>query len=173
MTEQGVYVDNVGMIVAFVESIKYVGHLLPVAFLRVFIGYYYFNQALLNMYGKFLTQPNLAEDIRSFLPNSSAPEWYKLFLEQVVVPNWQIFAYAVVAVQMVIGGSYIIGYLVRPASLLAIFLAVNMSSALGGPPSDVQSTFLIVLHFTLGWLGAGRCLGLDYFFYKRRRGIWW
>lgn len=161
------------MVVAFVESIKYVGHLLPVAFLRVFIGYYYFNQALLNAYGKFLTQPNLAEDIRSFLSLSTAPDWYKLFLEQVVVPNWLIFAYAIVVAQMVIGISYIVGYLVRPTSLLAIFLSWNLNLALGGQHSELQGTFLVVLHFTLGWLGAGRCLGLDYFFYKRRRGIWW
>jgi thiosulfate dehydrogenase [quinone] large subunit len=30
-----------------------------------------------------------------------------------------------------------------------------------------------VLFLVLAWLGAGRCLGLDYFFYKRDRGIWW
>lgn len=161
------------MVVAFVESIKYVGHLLPVAFLRVFIGYFYFNQALLGAYGRFLTQPILAEDVRNFLPQNAAPVWYKVFLETVVVPNWQIFAYAVVVMQMVIGVSYIIGYLVRPMSLLGIFLALNLTLALGGQPTQLQTTFLLVLHFTLGWMGAGRCLGLDYFFYKRRRGIWW
>lgn len=161
------------MVVAFVESIKYVGHLLPVAFLRVFIGYFYLNQALMNAYGKFLTQPNLAEDIRNFLPSSTAPDWYKTALETIVVPNWQIFAYAIVVMQMVVGLSYIVGYLVRPISLLGIFLALNMTMALGGQPTELQGTFLLVLHFTLGWMGAGRCLGFDYFFYKRRRGIWW
>lgn len=161
------------MIVAFVESIKYVGHLLPIAFLRVFVGYYYVNQALLNANGGFLTRPYLAEDIRNFLPQSTSPEWYRLFLENIVVPNWQIFAYFVVVTQMSIGLSYIIGYLVRPISLLGIFLAINIMLALGGQQTELQSTFMLILHFTLGWLGAGRCLGFDYFFYKRRRGIWW
>lgn len=32
------------MLVAFLESIKYTGHLLPVVFLRVFLGYYYLLQ---------------------------------------------------------------------------------------------------------------------------------
>jgi thiosulfate dehydrogenase (quinone) large subunit len=31
----------------------------------------------------------------------------------------------------------------------------------------------LVLFLILAWLGAGRCLGLDYFFYKRDRGMWW
>ncbi len=161
------------MIVAFVESIKYVGHLLPVAFLRVFIGYYYVNQAILNSTGDFLQQPYLAEDIRNFLPRSPAPEGYKTFLEHVVVPNWQIFAYSIIVIQMLIGFSYIIGYLVRPMSLLGILFSVNVLLALGGQHSELQNTFMLILHFTLGWLGAGRCLGFDYFFYKRRRGIWW
>jgi thiosulfate dehydrogenase [quinone] large subunit len=161
------------MIVAFVESIKYVGHLLPIAFLRIFIGYYYVNQALLNARGGFLSQPYLAEDIRNYIPQNTAPDWYKMFLESIVVPNWQIFAYVIVGAQIAIGVSYVIGYLVRPMSLLGLFLATNIMLALGGQQFELQSTFMLILHFTLGWLGAGRCLGFDYFFYKRRRGIWW
>jgi thiosulfate dehydrogenase [quinone] large subunit len=161
------------MIVAFVESIKYVGHLLPIAFLRVFIGYFYVNQALLNASSGFLNQPYLAEDIRGFLARSAAPDWYLVFLENIVVPNWKIFAYAIVITQMMIGISYVLGYLVRPMSLLGILLSINIMFALGGQQSELQSTFMLILHFTLGWLGAGRCLGFDYYFYKRRRGLWW
>lgn len=161
------------MLVAFVESIKYVGHLLPIAFLRVFLGYYYFNQALINWHGDFLSQAYLAEDIRNFLPKSPAPEWYKIALESVVVPNWQFFATGIVVAQFAIGLSYIVGYLVRPCSLIGMILGFNLMLALGPHQSELQSTFMIVLHFILGWLGAGRCLGIDYYFYKRRRGIWW
>ena len=161
------------MLVAFVESIKYVGHLLPVAFLRVFLGYYYFNQALIQLQGDFLTQAYLAEDVRNFLPHSTAPDWYKNFLETIVIPNWHIFAVALTVVQLVIGISFILGYLVRPMSAVAILLGINMMLALGGHQTELQSTFVLVMLFTLGWLGAGRCLGLDYYFYKRRRGIWW
>lgn len=161
------------MLVAFVESIKYVGHLLPVAFLRVFLGYYYFNQALLQWNGDFLTHAYLAEDIRGFLPRSTAPDWYKQFLEVIVIPNWQIFATAVVVAHLVIGISYVLGYLVRPMSALAILLGLNLMLALGSQQYELQTTFVLVIHFTLGWLGAGRCLGLDYYFYKRHRGIWW
>jgi thiosulfate dehydrogenase [quinone] large subunit len=161
------------MLVAFVESIKYVGHLLPVAFLRVFLGYYYFNQALINFHSDFLSHAYLAEDIRNFLPRNPAPDWYKVFLESVVIPNWQVFAMAITISQLLIGISYILGYLVRPFSLLGVLLGVGLMFALGPHQSDLQTTFTLVLHVTLGWLGAGRCLGVDYFFYKRRRGIWW
>lgn len=161
------------MLVAFVESVKYVGHLLPIAFLRVFIGYYYVNQALLNIHGEFLQKPYLAENIRNFLPRSTASDWYRAILETVVIPNWQYFAYAITIAQVMIGFSYVVGYMVRPLSLLGIILTFNLMIALGPHQGELQTTFLLILHFTLGWLGAGRCLGFDYFFYKRRRGIWW
>lgn len=161
------------MLIAFVESIRYVGHLLPVAFLRVFLGYYYFNQALLNLHGDFLTHAYLAEDIRGFLPRSPAPEWYKTALETIVIPNWQFFAIAITVAQALVGLSYILGYMVRPFSLVGILLGLNLMLSLGPHQSELQTTFMLILHFTLGWLGAGRCLGLDYYFFKRRRGIWW
>ncbi len=161
------------MLVAFVESIKYIGHLLPVAFLRIFLGYFYFNQSLVRLRGDFLTHAYLAEDIRGFLPRNPAPDWYKSMLEAVVIPNWQYFAVALTAVQMAVGVSYIIGYMVRPFSIAAIALTFAMLFAVGHVGSESQTMFILVLHFTLGWMGAGRCLGVDYYFYKRRRGIWW
>lgn len=161
------------MLVAFVESIKYVGHLLPVACLRIFVGYYYFNQALMSLQSDFLSRAYFAEDIRNFIPQSTAPDWYKGALETIVIPNWQVFAVSVTAIYLLIGFSYILGYLVRPISLLAVFLSVNLVFSLGSQHSEVLSPMVMALHLMLGWMGAGRCLGIDYYFYKRRRGIWW
>jgi thiosulfate dehydrogenase [quinone] large subunit len=161
------------MLVAFVESIKYVGHLIPIAFLRVFLGYFYFNQALLKAQGNFLSDAYLNEEIRNHLPQSTAPLWYKNFLMDVVILNWQFFAIGITALYFAIGISYIAGYMVRPFALLAIALTIGLSAAVGPSPSEAQTTLLIVVHLMLGWLGAGRCLGVDYYFYKRRRGIWW
>lgn len=161
------------MVVAFVESVKYVGHLFPIAFLRVFLGYYYVNQALLAVRTGFLSRAYLAEDIRAYLPRSTSPDWYRAMLENMVIPNWQPFAYALVGAQILIGVSYLVGYLVRPFALVGLFLTINFMLAFGQQPSEAQMPFLLMLHLTLGWLGAGRCFGIDYFFYKRRRGIWW
>ena len=161
------------MLVAFVESIKYVGHMLPVAFLRIFVGYFYFNQALLNLHNDFLTHAYLAEDIRGYLPRSPAPDWYRSMLETVVISNWQIFAYTVTICYLLIGIAYIMGYMVRSFSLLAIFLSLNLILAVGPHQGELNTTMIMIVHLTLGWLGAGRCLGVDYYFFKRRRGIWW
>ncbi len=158
------------MIVSFFESLKYVGHLWPISFLRIFVGYYYFEQALEKVQGEFLQRPVIAAMIHEWLPSSSVPEWYRVIIEQIVLPHWEIFAYIVVAVQFFIGGSYLIGYMVRPASLLGIFFCLNGIHQSG--LLEFQELMMAVF-FTLGWIGAGRCLGIDYFFFKRRRGIWW
>lgn len=162
------------MLVAFVESFKYVGHLIPVACLRIFLGGYFLKHALAAFQGDYLMKAYLAEDVRNHLPQSTAPEWFRWFLEYVVIPNWQFFAVGLTAIQAFIGVSYIIGYLVRPAALLGVILSAGLIGAIGASQNNLQATtFMLVLHLILGWIGAGRCLGFDYFFYKRHRGIWW
>ncbi len=161
------------MLVAFFESIKYVGHQFPIAFLRIFVGYYFLNDALQSLKNQFLSHAFLAEQIRDYLPKSISPEWYKFFLDSLVVPNWQFFAGFILISKFIIGISFIIGYLVRPASLLAIFLCLNLAWSIGPNLSELHDNLLLIVIFTLGWLGAGRCLGVDYYFYRKRRGIWW
>ena len=137
------------------------------------MGYYYFNHALQSLKGEYLSHAILAEQIRAYLPTSIAPEWYKYFLETAMIPNWQFFASFILISQMVIGISFLAGYLVRPASLLAMFLAFILLWAVGPSAGEIQDNLIIMVVFTLGWLGAGRCLGVDYYFYRKRRGIWW
>ena len=160
------------MIVAYFESIKYVGHLLPIAFFRMFIGYYYFNFAMDRLRGDYLDLPVLASELSQWLPSSTAPEWYKYFVETVVIPDWQYFATMATVGYLAIGLSFLIGYLVRPLGLLGVFLSLNMAILANGDIAHMNK-FLFVVNFTLVWLGSGRCLGLDYFFFKRKRGIWW
>jgi thiosulfate dehydrogenase [quinone] large subunit len=72
----------------------------------------------------------------------------------------------------VIGISFLIGFLVRPTALLGALLMLNFIFAGGDAATSLQQTFL-ALFIVLFWVGAGRCLGFDYFFYKRQRGLWW
>lgn len=160
------------MFVSFVESIKYVGHLFPIAFLRVYLGYYYLNMALEKIQGDFLILPRLAASISEWNPKSHSPDWYKSFVDFYVIPNWQFFAYAITSIEFAIGISFIIGYLVRPIAFLGVILCMNMVLLSGPAHEDLQKALLAV-HLTMAWLGAGRCLGIDYFFYKRKRGLWW
>ncbi len=160
------------MFVAFFESFKYVGHLLPITLLRVFLGYYYLNQALLKYRGDFLIRPRLAATIAEYLPASHAPYWYKTVVETQIITNWQAFSYGITALEFAIAFSFIIGFLVRPVAILGLILCLNMMILAGPNAEDLNKTFAAI-HFTLAWLGAGRCLGFDYYFYKRQRGLWW
>ncbi len=171
------------MLVAFIESFKYVGHLIPIACLRIFLGGYYLKHSIAAFQSDFLTKAYLAEDVRNHLPLSTAPEWFRWFLENAVIPNWQVFAISVALSQAFIGVSYILGYLVRPAAIIGVVLSMFLIGAIGvgtvngaGNLAGIAlqaTTFMVVLHLVLGWIGAGRCLGFDYFFYKRHRGLWW
>jgi thiosulfate dehydrogenase [quinone] large subunit len=160
------------MLSAFLESIKYAGHLLPISFLRIYMGYYYLDVAINRYSGDFLIRPRLAAQVSEWLTNSHAPLWYKFFLENYFIPQWQIFAFMILALEFAIAISYLFGYLVRPMALIGVFMSLNIL-LLAAPGSEVLPKTFMAVHFTLAWLGAGRCLGLDYFFFKRRRGIWW
>lgn len=160
------------MFVAFFESVKYVGHLLPISFLRVFLGYYYLQSALEKFKGDFLVRPRLAAQVAEALPAIQAPQWYRLFLENALIPNWQVFAFAILGFEFAIAISYLLGYVVRPMAILAVILSLNMLVISGPQYDDMYKTF-VAIHLMMAWVGAGRCLGLDYYFFKRRRGIWW
>ncbi|MCX7979215.1 MAG: DoxX family membrane protein [Bdellovibrionaceae bacterium] len=160
------------MLIAFLESIRYVGHILPVVFLRVFLGYYYLIEAWSRFVGDFMLRPRIAEQISELLPASTAPDWYKLFVVTQMVPRWQTLAFVIVALEFAIGISYLVGFVVRPMALLAALLAFNMHYISPAGVDQLMITF-VGIHLTLAWIGAGRCVGIDYYYYKRRRGIWW
>lgn len=160
------------MLVAFFESAKYVGHLFPIALLRIYIGVSFFEQAWQRYQGDYLSQPRLAAAIAEWAPSSNAPDWYKDFLDRVVVPNWQLFAYCVVYFGFLVGVSFILGFFVRPIAVLAAIVAINFIYNSGPELVELHRLHLVIF-LMLAWLGAGRCLGFDYFFYKRDRGIWW
>jgi thiosulfate dehydrogenase [quinone] large subunit len=160
------------MFVAFLESIKYVGHLLPLTLLRMYMGYYFLNSAIHRSQGDDLVQPRLAARVSEWIPQSPAPDWYLDILERMVIPNWKVFAYLVTYSEFVIGVSFLVGFLVRPTALLGMLLCLNFVYASGYPAVELHQTHFAVF-MVLALMGAGRCLGFDYFFYKRQRGLWW
>lgn len=160
------------MIVAFFESFKYVGHLFPLAMLRIYMGFFFLGTAYRKYDGDFLFQPRLAAQINEWMPLSSAPDWYKSVIESVIVPNWRIFAYTITYCEFLIGVSFVIGFLVRPMALLGFLVCLNFVYMSSPESTALYKTFL-AMFVTMAWLGAGRCLGFDYFFFKRQRGIWW
>lgn len=160
------------MVLAFLESIKYAGLLWPVAIVRLILGYFYLDQAFLRSRAGHFDFAYLNEAIRVGLRQSSAPDWYRHFLEGVVQEQWQVFTYIFFGIELAIGLSYILGYLVRPFALLAMALSVHSIWSLGTPTAPFHY-LLLLFHSMMLLLGAGRCLGFDYFYYRRRRGLWW
>ena len=160
------------MFASFFESVKYVGHLLPLSFLRVYLGYSYLQMALLKFNSDFLSKPRLAGEIAEILPSLQAPIWYKNAIETLLIPHWQTFAFIVMGLEFAIAFSYLLGYVVRPMACVAAFIALNQL-ILAGLGHDEFPRLLLAIHLLMAWVGAGRCLGFDYFFFKRRRGIWW
>ncbi len=160
------------MIVAFFESVKYSGHMVAISFLRIFLGYYYLQDAIVKFKGDFLVRPRVAEMISEYLPASHAPEWYKWILSTYMVSHWQGLAFIFLGIQLSIAISYIIGYVVRPTALLAGLFTLQMLY-LSNPASHDLLKILLAVHIVFAWLGAGRCLGFDYYFFKRVRGFWW
>lgn len=160
------------MLVAFFESLKYSGHLVPISFLRIFVGYYYLQSFLAKFSGDFLVRPRVAELISQNLMTSQAPDWMKWLLNTYMVVHWQGFAFTLVSLELAVAVSYIVGYVVRPTALLGALLTIFMIY-LSPPASQDFFKILLATHVTFAWLGAGRCLGLDYYYFKRVRGVWW
>lgn len=160
------------MLQAYFESIKYVGHLLPISLLRVFIGYFYINQAMHDWNIHILSRSTVSDMLVEALASDKIPYWYRFLLTDYVVPYWSTFAFVLVGVQLIVGISYLIGYVVRPSSILGLFLCLNYL-AVSSHQQELFFRLMIACHILMAWVGAGRCLGIDYYFYKRYRGFWW
>lgn len=160
------------MLTSFLESVKYVGHLVPLAFLRVFLGYFYLQTALAKYHGDFLSRPRLAAQIAEVLPGLSLPAWYKYPIEVLVIPYWQVVAFIILGLEFAVAASYLLGYVVRPIAILATLMVFNLLLFSSAAQED-HYRMLLAVHLAMAWVGAGRCLGIDYYYFKRRRGFWW
>ena len=58
--------------------------------------------------------------------------------------------------------SFLIGYVTRPIALIGAILTFHLLATHGeGGEHFIKPLFL---HLVFAWVGAGRCLGLDYYF---------
>ncbi|MDZ4676040.1 MAG: DoxX family protein [Oligoflexia bacterium] len=159
------------MLIAFLESMKYMGHLWPIALLRIYIGYYFLSESLTKFKSDFLEQSFLQDILQRWWVEGMPPETVT-FIQSWILPHWQIFNYVVVIGQLLVGIAYIAGFVVRPAAILAILLNSCFIVA-GASEYLLTNKLLIAMHLTFLFIGAGRCFGFDYYFYKRVRGLWW
>jgi thiosulfate dehydrogenase (quinone) large subunit len=160
------------MLASFFESIKFIGHLLPVSFLRIFLGYMYLEQGFNHIHLGWLDKPVLSSKLSEILLDESVTEWYRFLFEVIGIPHWLEVSFLIILLEIGIGISYLLGYLVRPMALIAASM-VWFHMGISNPSQLMDLKIVLVVSIFLAWIGAGRVLGLDYYFYKKHRGIWW
>ena len=156
-----------------IESFRYTNHIWPVFLLRLYVAYYFISDSLYRQAVGYLEKPLLSAQIdESLLRLEQAPFFVKSFYLGVIQENWLIWSKLLISFEWILGVSLFVGVLVRPFGILALihiylisFIAVQ-NEVSGLNQMAIMLVFLILF-------GAGRVGGLDYFFYKRQRGLIW
>jgi thiosulfate dehydrogenase [quinone] large subunit len=160
------------MVLSFLESIKYSGLMWPIAFLRIYVGTHFLDSAIVRLKSGYLHNPYLNESLRKGLAFEQAPAWYQSVLENWVMQHWKLASYIDLSAHFIIGISLILGYMVRPTTLLGCLMTIQALWLSAGPDSQ-SSEYLLLILFLFFAVGAGRSIGVDYYFFKSRRGLWW
>jgi len=156
-----------------IESFRYTNHLWPVFLLRVYVASYFISDSIYRKATGYLEKPLLSAQVdASLLRLEDAPFFIKSFYLNFIQENWLFWSKALISFEWLLGLCLLLGILVRPAGLLALVHIYLLSFiALQTELSGLNQIFVMLLLLIL--FGAGRVGGLDYFFYKRRRGLIW
>jgi len=143
------------------------------ALLRVYLGVVFLIAAI----------PKLREDftpgLTAFVQQRAMEHshlFYRGFLQEVVLPNAQLFAALVTWGELLVGVSLILGLITRLSATVALLLTVNYMLAKGAwpwtPSSNDAAFAAISLALLIG--AAGRTFGLDSMLAKRwpRSPLW-
>jgi len=154
----------------FAMNLKEQTYLWYVVILRLYIGYYLFQQGILK-YRRGFPQSDWINRQIGDLNTIEIYAWYKSFLINVVVPHRELFGYLVMSGEILVGLCLVLGLLTRLSSIVGIFMLLNYyfgpGMARGGAPLAQQQTFIVVL-VVLIISNAGTTLGLDGMLFKRR-----
>jgi thiosulfate dehydrogenase [quinone] large subunit len=141
--------------------------------LRVYLGVVFLVAALPKLQQDFT--PGLTEFVQQVAPQR-AHQFYRPFLEQVVLSNAPVFAALVTWAELLVGVALVLGLLTRFSAAVALVLTLNYMFAKGAwfwTPSSNDAAFVaIALALLIG--AAGRTLGLDAFLARRwpRSPMW-
>jgi len=160
------------MLASFFESIKYVGHMWPIAIIRIVVGYQYLSLMSARLQKGYLEHAYISEQLNlSESEVLSSGIYFDLF-KSLIQSQWLVMTYVLLSVEAFIGLSYILGLGVRVTSLLGVFLSLHIFLYFEVVVGAGQ-IYLLYIHLLFFLIGAGRCLGLDYYFFKSRRGLLW
>src|SRR5258708_2738941 len=96
-------------------------------------------------------------------------EFYHSFLTNFVIPNQQLVAYGLVAVEILIGLLLVLGLLTRLTTVIALVVSVNYFLSLARADSTYLTITLtgIVIVLVLFGAAAGRVWGMDASLYRK------
>ena len=141
--------------------------------LRVYLGAVFLVAALPKL------RQDFTPDLTGFVQQVAlqrAHQFYRPFLEQVVLPNAPAFAALVTWVELLLGVTLVLGLLTRFSAAVALVLTLNYMFAKGAwfwTPSSNDAAFVAIsLALLMG--AAGRTLGLDAILARRwpRSPLW-
>lgn len=115
--------------------------------------------------------PNVKGFVSSNLDNSYS--FYRPFLEDIVLPNVQVFAVLVTWGELMFGILVLLGLFTRLGCAVGIFIILNFTFAVGRgiwlPGMDAAYIWALL---TLLVAGAGRTVGLDSVIHRRWPKVW-
>jgi uncharacterized membrane protein YphA (DoxX/SURF4 family) len=128
--------------------------------LRVYLGVVFLIAAVPKLQADFT--PGLAAFLEQRALEQSHP-FYRHFLQEVVLPNTQLFAVLVTWGEFLVGVLLLLGLMTRLSATIALLLTLNYMLAKGAwpwtPSSNDAAFAAISLALVIG--AAGRTLGLD------------
>ncbi len=160
------------MLKDLVESLRYIGHFFPVTFIRLFMGLSLFRLAFKHEALNYLEQPIFSSWVKQWFVRSDWSNAWNFVFEEFAVSYWKFFSYLDFTLLLIGGVLLILGFLVRPVCVVLFVYLFWLSQIQNPLHVDLLMAYRVGL-VALFWAGAGRCLGLDYYFYKRRRGFLW
>lgn len=157
-----------------IESFRYANHMWPLLLLRWYVSYKFFAAAAEKQLMNYLKEPRLsaAIDEHLFAAGVQVPSWVSSFYLNWVQDSWQLWSGVFINLEWTLGLLFLIGFLNRPAALIGAGY-LYLTSYIGPAAEWTACGQLIVILFVLALFGSGRVGGVDYFFYKRQRGLLW
>ena len=134
---------------------------------RVFLGLIF----LVPVYHKLFTTRTATVQIEQFVGQygvSHAYEWYRGFLQGVVMHHVGLFGALVVIGELYAGFAFLFGITTRSAAGVAIFMLLNYVATKGTHPWIMSSDLPDIVLCLVVMIGsAGRALGGDRFLHER------
>jgi len=142
---------------------------------RLFVGSMWYQQMLWKMPPTFTDNPDGSGGLRYWMEEMgkyAAFKQHAALVNDLMLPNFNVFAFQVWAGETFIAVSLMLGLFTRLGGLLGTLMAINLWLGLYNRPHEWPWTyfFLILLNGFFFFLRAGRALGIDAFLaYKDTR----